>query len=437
MIGLDDMRQITGVIVEALGDNYEGLTIGMQLVYQGKTDRCLPDLDHREKELFGDFIFTYTYNHWADEDTNIDLFKLLIVPHLVATKLRLNLLDDHPAVVMLDVWPVQKTSSFRDRVKAEWPWIILLYIYAGGTGRSQKFDVDGANVMKPKLAQQQGVAFTLQLRDGVKPEDIRLDLTLSTLKIQQLYWLGEVYQEFKKNVPARTAGWVKTRVPLAFTPEWQRRALEWKADGKLWPGNSVDVVPEGEELEPSPTEDDLQVSGQFTDGQAALADLVAEDARCRGTFEALGGAAVEDAKKAKKVGISAEDLEYELEDMTPETVCVCLAATQDEFCFRLKVGKFVSPPLHLLHVLDVDVDAAGRSAVKAWCKFFNDEFVYCWELDEGDFPGSIPKDFQPTVVANLSAIMKAQRKGKTTAVGPAVAAGAMVGGAEAGPSAVG
>ncbi|KAK3240954.1 hypothetical protein CYMTET_49245 [Cymbomonas tetramitiformis] len=225
MIGLDDMRQITGVIVEALGDNFEGLVVGMQLVYQGKTDRCLPDPEHREQELFRDFTFT-------------------------------------------------------NRVKAKWPWIVLLYIFAGGTGKSQKYDVDGANVMKPKLRDRASLyvetEFSKQLQEGVNVEDIRLDLTLGALKVQQLYWLGEVYNEFKANIPARTSkGWVKTKIPLAFTSEWQQRALAWKAEGKLWPANTVHVVPEGDELEPSPTQDDLDVDA-FTDGRELHDELAGE-----------------------------------------------------------------------------------------------------------------------------------------------------------------
>ncbi|KAK3251732.1 hypothetical protein CYMTET_38934 [Cymbomonas tetramitiformis] len=324
MIGLDDMRQITGVVVEALGDNFEGLVVGMQLVYQGKTDRCLPDREHRAKDMFSDFIFGYTYNHWADEDTNVDLFADIIVVHLLAVKARLKLLDDHKALVILDAWPVQKTESFRGRVRSKWPWIVLLYIFAGGTGRSQKYDIDGANVMKPKLNERAGLyvqkQFTERLDAGENPEEIRLDLTLSTLKVQQLYWMGEVYAEFKANVPARTEGWVKTKVPLAFTQEWQERALVWHEEGKLWKGNTVEEVPVGEEPTPLATQDDMDV-GPFTDGAAAQAMLAPthEPLSSRGTFESEGGAAVIANKNKAKQGITAEDLEYELEDMTPET----------------------------------------------------------------------------------------------------------------------
>ncbi|KAK3259479.1 hypothetical protein CYMTET_31524 [Cymbomonas tetramitiformis] len=483
MIGLDDMRQMTGVIVEAMGDNFEGLVVGIQLIYQGKTDRCLPDEGHRSKPLFSDFVFGYTYNHWADEDTNIDLFRDIIVVHLLQVKQRLQLLEDHRAVVMLDAWPVQKTASFRQRVQNKWPWIVLLYVFAGGTGRSQKFDVDGANVMKPKLSERARlyiekhvcfvaagsfvflggfsfgnlgsvsksrsvlVQFSAKLKAGEKAEDIRLDLTMTTLKVQQLYWLGEVYAEFKANVPARTAGWARTQVPLAYTPEWQRCALEWHAEGKLWPGNTVEAIPAGDEQEPSPTTDDLEVQ-TFTDGQeneVARAGQI-EPITCRDSFDSLGGADIENEKQQKKAKITAEDLEYDLEDMTPETVCVCLAEGKDEFSFAVKVGRYLSPLLHLLQVLDIDLEGNrikwrwfyskstcmntktrvmevaalehgfrnGKHPVQAWCSFYNDEFVYCWELDEEDDPACIPTDFHSALLKNLSALLKAKRGGQKT-----------------------
>ncbi|KAK3243847.1 hypothetical protein CYMTET_46519 [Cymbomonas tetramitiformis] len=145
-----------------------------------------------------------------------------------------------------------------------------------------------------------------------------------------------------------------------------------------------------------------------------------------------------------------------LEDMTPETVCLCLAEGKDEFSFAVKAGRSISPPLHLLHVLDLDLEAsrikwqwyrprsssisnprtrvmelsnlvegfhAGKHPVTAWCDFFTDEFVYCWELEEGDNVGSIPKEFHTSILNNLSAILKAKCSAKKKAVssGPAAA----------------
>ncbi|KAK3238714.1 hypothetical protein CYMTET_15534 [Cymbomonas tetramitiformis] len=66
---------------------------------------------------------------------------------------------------------------------------------------------------------------------------------------------------------------------------------------------------------------------------------------------------------------------------------------------------------------------AGKHPVTAWCDFFTDEFVYCWELEEGDNVGSIPKEFHTSILNNLSAILKAKCSAKKKAVssGPAAA----------------
>ncbi|KAK3247538.1 hypothetical protein CYMTET_42966 [Cymbomonas tetramitiformis] len=106
--------------------------------------------------------------------------------------------------------------------------------------------------------------------------------------------------------------------------------------GKLWPGNSVEDVPAADELEPSPADDDLG-NMTFTDAaEAAAAGLVVREVEtCRDTFDSLGGADIVKSKE-KVAEVSAEDLEFELEDMTPETVCICLAEGKDEFSFIVK-----------------------------------------------------------------------------------------------------
>ena len=58
--GKDDKRQITAVFAVTL--NGEFLTV--QLVYQGKTERCLPSFKFPR-----DWDIKYTANHWCNEST--------------------------------------------------------------------------------------------------------------------------------------------------------------------------------------------------------------------------------------------------------------------------------------------------------------------------------------------------------------------------------
>ncbi|KAK3240007.1 hypothetical protein CYMTET_50115 [Cymbomonas tetramitiformis] len=393
LIGLDDKRQITGVVVEGLDENGDAIVVGIQLIYTGITDRCLPGLEHRSNELFADFDFTYTYNHWADEETNYRLFDKLIIPHLVATKERLHLPPDHPALCLLDCWPVQKKESFRERVKTSWPWLHLEYIPPGCTGKAQKFDLDGGGVYTPKLQQRTTAyiqeEFQKSLSSGVALSNVKLDLTLTTMKVRQLYWILEVHTEFKNNVAARNKGWQLTGIPNAFTEACQQKALERHVKGELWPSSALEDVPEGEEHEPSPESDDTEAGvedPQSATGGGASTSAV-PTASCTGIFENVGSE-IEGARNARKrKGSEVEfDVEFDFEDMTDSTYAVVLAPLKDEFSFTLKVGKFVSPWLYL-----VSGFTEGRHITEVWEEFDAGEIVYCWDAEEDDANG-IPEN---------------------------------------------
>lgn len=60
IIGLDDKRQITLVPSVAL----DGCVLLVQVIFQGKTERCLPAKSIRD--LYSDWNFTYSENHWSN-----------------------------------------------------------------------------------------------------------------------------------------------------------------------------------------------------------------------------------------------------------------------------------------------------------------------------------------------------------------------------------
>ena len=56
--GANDKRQITAVFAGAMN----GTFLPPQLIYQGKTPKCLPD-------VLSDWDVTFTENHWVNEMT--------------------------------------------------------------------------------------------------------------------------------------------------------------------------------------------------------------------------------------------------------------------------------------------------------------------------------------------------------------------------------
>lgn len=100
--GVDDKRQITAVFA----GNLSGDFLPIQLVYQGKTSKCLPKIDFPEN-----WHVTCTPNHWCNEDTMIDYIKKIIIPYIKAKKKDLGLPVTHPACVLFDEFNGQTTGT--------------------------------------------------------------------------------------------------------------------------------------------------------------------------------------------------------------------------------------------------------------------------------------------------------------------------------------
>ena len=60
LIGKDDKRQLTAVLAGSMSGKF----LPPQLIYQGKTTRCLPHY-----EFPSDWHVTFSVNHWSNEDT--------------------------------------------------------------------------------------------------------------------------------------------------------------------------------------------------------------------------------------------------------------------------------------------------------------------------------------------------------------------------------
>ena len=74
--GTGDYQQITGTF----GGVNEWEFLPIQLIYQGKTNRCQPKF-----KFPSDFHVTQTGNHWANEATSLDLLSEILIPYVVKT----------------------------------------------------------------------------------------------------------------------------------------------------------------------------------------------------------------------------------------------------------------------------------------------------------------------------------------------------------------
>ena len=101
IIGIDDKSLITAVFSGTLAGDF----LPPQLIYQGKTTKCLPSVDFPQ-----DWHVTYSENHWANEATMVDYLEKILFPYIEKKRHELQLHEDYPALVLFNQFRGQCTE---------------------------------------------------------------------------------------------------------------------------------------------------------------------------------------------------------------------------------------------------------------------------------------------------------------------------------------
>ena len=109
IIGADDKRAIT------LGLAFSGSLemLQSQLIYEGKTDLCHPNI-----ETPAHVEITHSESHWSTENTIIQLIERVFAPYMVQKRLLLDLVDDHWGLLIWDVYKPHLTQPVLDLLVA-------------------------------------------------------------------------------------------------------------------------------------------------------------------------------------------------------------------------------------------------------------------------------------------------------------------------------
>ena len=100
--GIEDKRQITAVFAGTMSGKF----LPPQLIYAGKTPRCLPSVEFPE-----DWDITFTPNHWANEATTERYIQKILLPYIEKKKAELSLDSNQPALVIFDRFKGQCTEN--------------------------------------------------------------------------------------------------------------------------------------------------------------------------------------------------------------------------------------------------------------------------------------------------------------------------------------
>ena len=100
--GKDHKRQITAVLAGTMNGDF----LLPQLVYEGKTPCCIPQVKFPRN-----WDVTYTDNHWCNESTMKDYIHKIILPYVQKKREELTLSVDYPALVLFDNFKGQCTTE--------------------------------------------------------------------------------------------------------------------------------------------------------------------------------------------------------------------------------------------------------------------------------------------------------------------------------------
>lgn len=182
--GKDDKWQITAVLACTMSVNF----LPPQLLYQGKTPRCLPPVEFPKK-----WHITYTENHWCNESTMKEYINKIILPYVKQKREDLMLPVDYPALIIFDNFKGQCTTELLTTLDSN--NINVLLIPANCTDRLQPLDISVNKSVKEFLCGKFQEWYSKQICSQLKGETEKrpIDLHLSILKPEGAKWMISVY----------------------------------------------------------------------------------------------------------------------------------------------------------------------------------------------------------------------------------------------------
>ena len=115
--GVDDKRQITA----AFSISMTGSFLPIQLIYEGKTRRCLPNYDFPKG-----FNVTYSPNHWSNTEKLVELFHKVIFPYLKKVKLSKKYSKEQMSLTIMDTFKGQDNDIVLNLCKKHFCQVVIV-----------------------------------------------------------------------------------------------------------------------------------------------------------------------------------------------------------------------------------------------------------------------------------------------------------------------
>jgi hypothetical protein len=274
VIGAEDKRQITACIASSMDGNF----LPLQLVFQGKTPRCLPP--DTPASLASLAHLTFSDNHWSSQTTMKEYIEKIIMPYANRCIELHQLHADAKIILVLDVWAVHKSEEFRRFLRSHHPRIHLVFVPANCTSKLQVADVALQRPFKSQITNLFNEWAAAQIKVQLKQDNVvglNDKLKMLTIKPLALEWCIESYRGMKERKQLVLDGWQQCCLRLfnVMDPEKRAEALVAVVEKKLdqaWvpveeEQEKNDSGEEEEEEESDDEEDELDVTKPIAFGE--------------------------------------------------------------------------------------------------------------------------------------------------------------------------
>ena len=188
IVGADDKRQITAVF----GRTMSGDFLPPQLIYQGKTSKCLPKI-----KFPNNWHVTWSENHWSNQQTMEDYVLKILLPYIDGKRSTLKLTSDHPALVIFDRFRGQCTDKILGLLHTNNVHVVI--VPPNCTDRLQPLDVSVNKAAKEYMRTQFHSWYSDQVCENLKNGKVNesIDLKMSVVKPLSAKWMLGLYDYMK------------------------------------------------------------------------------------------------------------------------------------------------------------------------------------------------------------------------------------------------
>ena len=173
--GIDDKRQITATFVISMTGEF----LLIQLIYEGKTKRCLPNFDFPAS-----FNVTFSNNHWSNTEKSKELFKDIIFPYLEKVKVNLKCSKEQLSLIIMDTFKGQDNEAVLELCRKNNCKVTI--VPHNLTNKFQPLDITINKPAKSFISNSYNEWFSQQvsqqLEKGIRPVNVKVSLNLMDLQ---------------------------------------------------------------------------------------------------------------------------------------------------------------------------------------------------------------------------------------------------------------